>query len=176
MAFVLTAVGRIVLQDEHGLKATKTVDLWVDDALAITPEARMDIARLKLIQVAGHLDNIVDAMVVAVNFSLDIIGSVLALKGAPGEQGIAEGAIVKVYKENKDTLHPYWIPSAVAGIFLSDFATVDVSDADLQTYFEEFNQDAGVEVRFSDGEKLDESRGVNGLLSGYYSTRQRSAD
>jgi hypothetical protein len=176
MAYVFTLTGRVNLADEHGLTASKSFDIWVDDALALTPEARIDIARLKLLQLAGHLDNITDAVVTSVIMSVDVIGSVLNLKATPGEQGVAEGAIVRIYKENKNTLHPYWIPGAVEGVFLSDFATVDVNDADLQTYFEEFNQDVGVEVRFSDGERLDEARGVDGLLDGYYATKQRSAD
>lgn len=174
MAYAGPYIGKVTLQDNHGLKATKQFEIWVDDVAFATAAARLNEAADEVGRLATDLDNVVDGQVIAATITVDITDYATGLKATPGEQGVAEGAIVRVYKED-GTLHPYWIPSAKAGIFLADFATVDTADTELNNFMIELGQNGdSVVVMFSDGETLDLAAGANGMRDGYYATKPRN--
>lgn len=167
-------VGTVHLLDNHGLTARKDFNISVDDATYATEEARFGAAAGKLASLAEKLDNISDAKVTDVTLKSSILAIVANLKANPGEQGVGEGAIVRIYKEDGD-LHPYWVPAASETSFQADFATWNTGAAVNTSYFNEFNADSpDVLITFSDGEQLDETQGSSGQRDGYYATRPRS--
>jgi hypothetical protein len=137
----------------------------------ITAIAQRAAALTLLEALAAAWDNVIDAQVESVKINYDVTAEVSGLKSSPGDQSVAEGATVRLTKIG-GKLHPYWIPSAKAGVFLSDFATIDTSDSELVTLFGLFDPDNGEFVSVSDNEFL---TGPVPVYDGWYAARQRTA-
>lgn len=174
--------GTVKLVDEHGLTTTKTATIQISEIIHATRALQVMAAYAELAQFAGKLDNVSDLMVLDASLNVSVMEDVTGLKGSPGEQGAAEGAYVLLGLEagagGLQVNHPYWIPGAKEGIFMAGFKLVDITDADLQDFFEEFNDpigDIGAKIVVSDNQSIDTNQGVSGLISGYYATKQRSA-
>lgn len=165
--------GTLHLRDEHGLTARKEFVIGVDDVVFPALADRINAAAEALGRILSDFDNISDALITAATLTADVIALGAALKLEPGEQGVGEGAVVRIYKTNGD-LHPYWIPGASETVFQADFATVDTGDNNLISFFEEWDSVGGIAVHFSDGERIDLAAGSMGMRDGYYATRPRS--
>lgn len=158
--------GRVQLQDEHGLTATKLVQMNVDSAVHITTIAQITAALNALNDFVTLLDGVIDAVILSATLSVPVTAGG---KANPGDQGVAEGATLQLttLKDGVEYVRPYWLPSAKAGIFNSNFRTIDTGDAELLAFLGAFdNNDVLIEI--SDGEE------VTGIDSGHYSTRRRS--
>jgi hypothetical protein len=161
--------GRLQLTDEHGLTTTKEVSMVVDEGVHITTIAQITAANDAMAAFLTELDDIVDGVITSATLSIPVTGT--ALKTVAGEQGVAEGANLKLETLDNDSvaqIRPYWLPSAAQGIFNANFRTVDTGDADLLAWLGTFDAN-DVLITVSDGEA------VTGIDSGTYATRRRSA-
>lgn len=167
--------GRIEMVDEHGLVGAKEVVIGVNDVTYTTAEDRQNAAATALLNFADALDEAIDPMITKVDLTLPLISIISGdLKAAPGEQGVAEGANLKLTPLVTDPTRPnrtlpYWLPGAKEGVFLPDFKTVDTTDAELLAWIASFNTDANARVYISDRE------GVASILNGNYGTRRRNS-
>lgn len=162
--------GRLTLEDEHGLTSTKEVVMDVDETVHITDTAQITAANDALAAFVTELDEIVDAVITSATLSIPVTGT--ALKTVPGEQGVAEGATLRLETLDSGAVartRPYWLPSASQGIFNTNFRTVDTGDADLLAWLGTFDAN-DVLITISDGEE------VTGIESGHYSTKRRSVN
>jgi hypothetical protein len=162
--------GRVQLRDEHQLLTTKLVAIRIDDAIVTTEAARLAAAMSALNDFVAALDDIVDPIIVTTTLTIPIV--VAGIKSSAGDQSVAEGANLVLSTVDDDGVHerPYWLPGAVAGVFLANFATVDTADTDLNTWVSTFNAASGVEIVISDGEV------VQAVTGGRYASRKRESN
>lgn len=161
-------IGKVRLQDAHQLRSTKTVRIFIDDTIHVTPTAQRDQALAMMTAFVEEMDDIIDPVVVETTLTMPVVPA--GLKSSPGDQGVAEGA--NLLLATTDGLgnavnRPYWLPGAAASIFLANFRTINTAVQALIEWVASFN-DAGGEIVISDGEV------VTGITSGQYATRQRN--
>lgn len=170
MAFVYFPC-RIGLEDEHGMTGAKEVVVRVDADVQVTPDEQREAALTHLEEFVVAFDDVTDCEIVSVTMTipLDISG----IKGAPGEQGVAQGANLVLSTEDLEAEQherPYWLPGAKEGVFLSNFRTVDTGDTELLAWIASFNDNAtGCAICISDKEQ------VLSVVRGRYATRQRDS-
>src|SRR5690349_11276552 len=87
---------RINFVDEHDVTGSKDVEYQVDDTVYTTQLEQVEAVIDAAASFATAFDNVIDPMLTAVNLTIPIIGNATGLKGAPGEQGSAEGANLRL--------------------------------------------------------------------------------
>jgi len=162
---------QVNLQDEHSLTGSKTLKVYVDDAVYTTPETRFGIAHDAIEAFVAALDDIIDPVITGVTITSPV--TVGGLKSVAGDQGVAEGAQLTL--ETEDTLavaqeRPYFLPGANASTFLANFRQVDIGDANLLSWIATFVLNAACRILISDGEE------VTGIASGRYATKRRDSN
>lgn len=165
---------RVNMEDEHGLKGSKQLEIAVDDTIQNTFALQQAAAQLLLVQWAEAFDNVIDAKITSVTMTSDLTAATVGLKASPGEQGIGEGANLVFTTEDLEAVEherPYWLPSAKEGVFLSNFRTIDTGDTELLAWVALFNDVAeGVKITISDKEQ------VLSIVEGSYQTRKRDSN
>lgn len=160
--------GRVRIRDEHGLYSTKEVMIEVNDVTYASPAGQYGAAATKLIEYAEALDNVIDGVITDIGMSGDLLGEATGLKTTPGEQGVAEQALLSLWIDAEKTV-PYPLPSAKEGIYLADFLTVDTGDAELLSFVGALtNNSADERITVSDGELVNATLGAGGLQKGKY--------
>lgn len=171
--------GRVGMVDEHGLTGSKEVVVQMDDTDAATDTLAEQIATAQqaLVEWVEAFDNVIDAMITSVDLTIPLISEAAGLKVTPGEQGLAEGANLKLtplvvdpFRPNR--VLPYFLPSATEGVFLPNFRDVDTADGALLFWIAKFNPSPAPPATIV----ISDREAIASIQSGRYATRRRSAD
>lgn len=164
--------GTVTLKALNGRKVSKVYDLGTFDG--VSAEVEFGEANNALVQIAGALADVTDAVIVKQTLTLIMVDD----PGLAGDGDVTEYALLNVWSLDEDDptavehAAQHYIPAPTIGIFAgavgADRDRIDRADADLQQYVQQVAQHAFI----SDGETIQTASGVGGMDSGKRITRK----
>ena len=158
----------ITLRDSRGLQTTMNFDLGEFSGADIATEYLA--ARSAANQVRGALVDITTAFVSKERLSLRVSDDD-QVPGA-GVADITDEAFVLCHLNAPTSIrkmHGIRVPAPIAAVFQPDGVTVNIGNALLEQYVEQLAD----HVFVSDGEKINQASGVDGMDSGYWRSRAK---
>jgi hypothetical protein len=159
----------VTLVDSKQLKTTLAFPRVIDD---LSPEAAFVTANTELGELVTDLQAVTDCAINRVTLSF-LDDSQLEAVPAPGVADMTDEAAISVWLSDVGELDKFAtlrIPGPIAALMQSDQKTVDVTNANLIAYVENFGPD---KFEVSDGEAVVISRD-NGIEKGHWRSKAKS--
>lgn len=170
----------VKLQDVNGELTSKRFEL--NGYLGVTIDLSWQSAFSDATDLLAALDNVTGCQIVgaSLNAALENDNIFNSYKNAPvAGSDVTDLAKLTVAIVSNDTLKtaPMVIPSPVIGIFMGASGVsahiVDITDANLLTYVQQFESQPGGGPNISDNETVDTDQGSGGILSAVWGSSKR---